>query len=98
MRHVVRVRRLCAAVFGVAVLALMSGNSRAESITAKFLDTNIDEIVGIKLGSAPAELVYAGKYHWQRTDGGVATPPADFFTFCIEITQDIVPGGVYTYT
>ncbi len=70
----------------------------AGTVTAQFNTVNPNQIIEFKYNGGPWEATYAGKFQWTRLGGTQAgNPTGNFVTFCIELTQEINFGGVYTY-
>jgi hypothetical protein len=83
--------------------ALFTSTASGATITATFQDINPDQTLSYTLAGNPSTTV-AGRFNWVRSaDPNAGTwphPPApgqSFFTFCIELIQNLAIGAEYTF-
>ncbi len=102
--------RSCVLLSSLTVFLVGASAVRADYITGTLDNGPIDggilnpgANVNINLGdgSAPSVAYYPGVVNWTVANGPnaswVGAVGSAFTTFCIELTQDINPGGTYTY-
>lgn len=81
---------------GLVGMGLSAG---AESVTVEGIATQFAPAyttVSVTLGGQSMGQVIAGAEEWRRVGGTTVFGPG-FYTYCIELTQDIWDGGVFTF-
>jgi hypothetical protein len=82
----------------VTAVAMSAATSFAGTIVAKF--NSVTPSLGVNYVSPAGNAgTTAGVFNWNRTGGTQTGTPAigsNFASFCIELTQNISPGGTYT--
>jgi hypothetical protein len=99
-----RILKSCWLISPCFAVLLAAAPARAGFVTATLANSynsalNPSDAVTINMGDgSPANISYnPGKVNWTlNTESGILLP-ANFITFCLELTQDINPGGQYTY-
>ncbi len=82
----------------VAALALaFTGSTRADTITAQFLDVNPGGVITFTLGGPPAAQTLSGFFNFNRISGSNVLGES-FSSFCMELTQGIAPGTTATFS
>lgn len=96
-------RRL-GSLFAVAILLLCGESVRAEFVVAQFKNAIPALNLDISLDPYPSggsilnwNNVPTGQYNWQRTGGDTNQIKSNFWTFCIELTQNISANVNYNY-
>lgn len=85
------------AIAGATALALTS-TAGASMVTATFNSVGPSEIVTVTLNAgANTQQVHSGLMNWTRTGGDYTGVGTNFWTFCTEITENVGPGGSYTF-
>src|SRR5205807_1806281 len=91
--------RLRSLIGAVVALAGMLGTCRADSVDAKFLNvTNGGIILSVSAPGLSTVAGYVGQYIWVTLgNSGLGPIGTSFYTFCIELNQDINFNTSYHY-
>ena len=88
-----------AAVVAAAVLGVAGARAEAATVTLVDMGTQYAlpyTTVGVTFNGASMGQTIAGPEQWHRQSGSLALGD-NFTTFCIELTQDVWDGAVFTY-
>ncbi|HEX5244743.1 MAG TPA: hypothetical protein VFW23_15880 [Tepidisphaeraceae bacterium] len=87
-------------VLALAALGFFVSGAQADSVEFDNVTNGGVIISPLLSGSAMSGWGYIGQYNWTVEQNGSALGPngSHFFTFCIDITQDITFNGTYDYT
>lgn len=87
-------------LLALAALGLFVSGAQADSVQFDTVTNGGVIIQPLLNGSAMTGWGYIGQYNWTVEQNGSALGPngSHFFTFCIDITQDIASNGTYNYS
>lgn len=82
----------------IIVAGMFAASAAAATVTAKFTDVSPSKTFKYTYNGSAAH-VYAGQINWLQTAGDYDMGPGDtFYSYCIELTQQINPGTTYTFS